>query len=168
MFNKYLSKRIVAFVLCISTCMFLFSGCGIKENSLFDLSDNIYPVTELSNDTFSQDCLSDSVCIIPKASQSKKDSNMTAGASLIVNDTSDTMLYSQNIYKKLYPASVTKIVTTLVTLENANLDDTVTFSYNATHIKEVGAVVCGFDEGDKIKLKDLLYCFLIYSGMTAA
>lgn len=118
---------------------------------------------------FSLDYLSQDVCVIPKKKQSAKnsDSVMTAGASLIVNDTTDEMLFSRNIYKKMYPASITKTVTALVALKNANLEDTVTVSHKAANITEYGATLCGFQEGDRIKLKRLLYCFLVYSGNDA-
>lgn len=92
---------------------------------------------------------------------------MTAGASLMVNDTDGKMLYSHNIYKKLYPASITKIVTAFVALKYGNLNDTVTISHSAANITEYGAKLCGFKEGDRIALKDLLYSFLIYSGNDA-
>lgn len=118
---------------------------------------------------FSLEYLSQDVCVIPKKSQSAKnsDSVMTAGASLIVNDTTDEMLFSRNIYKKMYPASITKIVTALVTLKYANLDDMVSISHNAANITEYGATLCGFQEGDQIKLKRLLYSLLIHSGNDA-
>lgn len=118
---------------------------------------------------FCMEYLSQDICVIPKKAQSAKnsDSVMTAGASLIVNDTSDEMLFSRNIYKKMYPASITKIVTALVALKNANLEDTVTVSHNAANITEYGATLCGFKEGDRIKLKRLLYSFLVYSGNDA-
>ena len=67
----------------------------------------------------------------------------------------------------MYPASTTKIVTALVALKYGNLDDVVTIGYNATHITEYGAKLCGFAEGDKITLKKLLYSFLICSGNDA-
>ncbi len=119
--------------------------------------------------SYSLEYLSQDICVIPKKSQSPKnsDSVMTAGASLIVNDTTDQMLFSRNIYKKMYPASITKIVTALVTLKHANLDDTVTISHNAANITEYGATLCGFKEGDQIKLKRLLYSLLVHSGNDA-
>lgn len=119
--------------------------------------------------TYSLEYLSQDVCVIPKKSQSPKnsDSVMTAGASLIINDTTDEMLFSRNIYKKMYPASITKIVTALVTLKYANLEDTVTISHNAANITEYGATLCGFKEGDQIQLKRLLYSLLIHSGNDA-
>jgi len=68
---------------------------------------------------------------------------------------------------KIYPASTTKLLTALVALKYCNLSETVTFSYNASHIGVYGAVLCGFDEGDTVMLSDLLAALLIYSGNDA-
>ncbi len=153
----------------------ILTGCGSGQSNLMDyrpqLPNQAVSSTDKQTSTaeYTLDYLSQDVCVIPQNAQSPKDSDsvMTAGASLIVNDTTDTMLFSKNIYKKMYPASITKIVTALVTLKNANLDDTVTISHNAANITEYGAKLCGFEEGDQIKLKQLLYAFLIYSGNDA-
>ncbi|MDE6567852.1 MAG: serine hydrolase [Lachnospiraceae bacterium] len=132
-------------------------------------AEDTIQTSNISTSNFSLEYLSQDICVIPKKEQSPKnsDSVMTAGASLIVNDTTDEMLFSRNIYKKMYPASITKIVTALVTLKNANLDDMVTVSHNAANITEYGATLCGFKEGDQIKLKRLLYSLLICSGNDA-
>lgn len=150
----------------------LLSGCGSKKSSFMDYRPdmpNISITSNTGNNGYTQEYLSKDICVIPKNKQSPKnaDSVMTAGASLIVNDTSDTMLFSRNIYKKMYPASITKIVTALVALKYGNLEDTVTFSHNAANITEPGARLCGFHEGDKIKMKQLLSAFLVYSGNDA-
>lgn len=153
----------------------VLTGCGSGQSSLMNERPQLPNLaissdkTETKHTEYTLDYLSQDVCVIPQNAQSPKDSDsvMTAGASLIVNDTTDTMLFSKNIYKKMYPASITKIVTALVTLKYANLDDTVTVSHNAANITEYGAKLCGFQEGDQIKLKQLLYSFLIYSGNDA-
>ena len=41
---------------------------------------------------------------------------------------SGTFLYSKNAEEKQYPASITKIMTTLLLVENCDLDDEITFS----------------------------------------
>ena len=168
MINK--KKRTVRKIasLCL-TVSIIFSGCGV-DTEAFDNYKAVVPSNveqNVADETYSQGYLSDSICIIPDKKQSEPDSVMTSGASLIINDTSDKMLYSHNIYEKMYPASITKIVTALVALKYANLEDMVTISYDASHIMVYGAKLCGFAEGDKIKLKDLLYSFLVYSGNDA-
>jgi D-alanyl-D-alanine carboxypeptidase len=113
------------------------------------------------------DLLGSKLCVVPVGSDTGDDGNLAANATLLVNRTTNEMLYADNIYEKLYPASITKVMTALVTLENADLSDTVSVSYNASHIDEPGATVCGLKEGDKIKLEDLLTIFLISSGNDA-
>lgn len=104
--------------------------------------------------------------VIP-TSKLQEDENIAATSSLIINKTENEVIYADDIYQKMYPASITKILTALVVLENGNLDDTVTVSRNASNITEVGAKLCGFKEGDKINLETLLNIFLIYSGNDA-
>lgn len=145
----------------------ILTGCE-TDVSVFDNYDIALPQVE--QNVFGakeQQLLSSDICVVPKKKQSEKDSFMTAGASLIFDETNNKMIYSDNIYKKMYPASTTKIVTALVALKYGNLDDVVTIGYNATHITEYGAKLCGFAEGDKITLKKLLYSFLICSGNDA-
>lgn len=159
-------------------CMYLFviclgagslTGCGAKANEL--LSERISsPVTVDAKEitALAPAYLSEDICVIPKKKQTKvQDEVMRAKASLIINDTSGKMLYSHNIYKKVYPASITKIITALVALKYGNLEDTVTISYNASHITEYGAKLCGFQEGDQIVMKELLSAFLVCSGNDA-
>lgn len=107
------------------------------------------------------------LCVVPKNENSSYIKGLDAAASLIFDITDTRVLYADHIYQRLYPASVTKIMTALVALKYGNLADTVTISYNAAHISEWGAKKCGFREGDTILLEDLLYAFLIYSGNDA-
>ena len=75
----------------------------------------------------------------------------------------EKVLYADNIHEKVYPASLTKVLTAYVTLKYGNLTDTVTVSKNATVFPK-GAQLCGLKEGDQVSLKDLLGGLLLYSG----
>lgn len=152
----------------IALSLILLTGCSKSDKVLlpYTASENIIGFnkdigTEVS-DFFASD-----LSIIPDKLNHMSDPAMTALSSLIVNTTTKNVIYANNVYERIYPASLTKIVTALVVLENANLSDTVTVSYKASHIKESGAKLCGFKEGDKINLEDLLNAFLIYSGNDA-
>ena len=157
--------RLTALFLAVTLCV---SGCGSSGESSLNYRPQMQTGTVVaSGGAYSLDYLSQDICVIPKNKQSKEgsDSVMTAGASMIVNDTKQKMLFSKNIYDRMYPASITKIVTALVTLKYGNLDDTVTFSQDAANITEYGAKLCGFKEGDKIVLRDLLYSFWSFREM---
>ena len=78
-----------------------------------------------------------------------------------------TVLCQSGVSERIYPASTTKLLTALVVLKHCNLSESVTFSYNASHIGVAGAMTCGFAEGDTVMLGDLLAALLIYSGNDA-
>lgn len=82
-----------------------------------------------------------------------------------IND--GTILQEYRLLEKIYPASTTKLLTTLIALKYCNLSETVTFSYEASHIDVYGATLCGFEEGDSVMLGDLLAAFLVCSGNDA-
>ena len=70
----------------------------------------------------------------------------------------------RNIHVQKAPASITKLLTALVVIENANLDDMVTFSDDAIHNVEEGAGnKNALEPGDKMTVKDCLYHMLLTS-----
>ena len=87
---------------------------------------------------------------------------------LLVNATTEEVLYSKHALEQIYPASITKLVTALTVLEqNETLDGLVTISKSAaTPIPT--AKMCGFLEEDQLFLKELVAAMLIYSGNDAA
>ena len=88
---------------------------------------------------------------------------LSAKAALLLDFNSGVPLYDKNIKEKLPPASLTKIMTAIVVLENFSDDDLVTVN----KIENYGQVV-GLVEGEQITVKDLLYGLLVYSGNDAA
>ena len=77
------------------------------------------------------------------------------------------VLYADQIFEPLYPASTTKIMTAYVALKYGNLDDMVTVSERATDFAE-DEQVCGLQAGDQLSLRDLLNGLLLYSGNDCA
>lgn len=87
---------------------------------------------------------------------------------IVIDAKSGAVLYGKNIHERYYPASITKILTALIVLENCKLDDTFTFSHNAVYNVEAGSSSAGYDEGDTITVKDALYAMLIKSANEVA
>ena len=52
-------------------------------------------------------------------------------AAVLMDAKTGQILYSKNMDKTMYPASITKILTGMLALKYANLDETVTMSYDA-------------------------------------
>ena len=77
------------------------------------------------------------------------------------------VLYSKQALQKVYPASITKIMTAMLALKYGNMNDVVTSTQENLNLEE-GSQVCGFWAGDQVTLDQLLHCLLVYSGNDAA
>ena len=86
---------------------------------------------------------------------------------ILVNRDTNQVKYSKNIFGKMYPASTTKLLTALVCVKYANLDDLVTVSEYACK-QTSDSSVCGLQPGDRISYRNLLYGLLLRSGNDAA
>ena len=73
----------------------------------------------------------------------------------------------KNADEKAYPASITKVLTALVALEQGNMDDLVTISAHAVKLASANAKI-GVKEGEVYRLHDLMYGMLLPSGCDAA
>ncbi len=73
--------------------------------------------------------------------------DISADAAIVVEQTTGLILYEKDIYTAYYPASTTKILTTLLALENSNLNETVTVSYEAEWYVSKASSRMGLVEG---------------------
>ena len=79
------------------------------------------------------------------------------GDSAIVMDMdSGAIVYGKQIDKTHYPASITKILTALVALENSELTDEVLFSEDSISFLEYGDAHIGMTPGEILSMKDAL------------
>ncbi len=76
------------------------------------------------------------------------------------------VLYSKDAFEKMYPASITKVMTSLIAIKYGNLEDQVTVTEDAV-ISESGATLCGIKPGDTLTLEQLLYGLMLPSGNDA-
>ena len=91
-----------------------------------------------------------------------------APAAILMESTTGKILYSKNANQKMYPASTTKIMTAILTLENCNLSDIVTVSHNAIFSVPVGYSNANLQEGEELTVEQLLNVLLIPSANDAA
>lgn len=93
----------------------------------------------------------------------------TVGDAIIVMDAATgQILYEQNAYEKMYPASITKIMTVLIALEYGNLNDTIVMSDTAVWGIERDSSHIALDVGEEINFEDALYAVLLVSANEAA
>ena len=96
---------------------------------------------------------------------------LTCGAAILVDGDNDEVLYDHNAFQRMYPASITKIMTSLVVLDAVSsgiisLDTPVTASQEAVDLPE-GSSTAGIQAGEVLSVEELLYCDLLPSGNDA-
>lgn len=89
-------------------------------------------------------------------------------AAILVEVSTGRIIYEKNSTEKMWPASTTKIMTALLTIEKCNLDDIVTVSENAISNIPSGYVTCDLQVGEEISVRDLLNALMIVSANDAA
>ena len=94
--------------------------------------------------------------------------SVNAKAALIVETNTGKIIYEKDIYEQNYPASVTKILTGILTIENCELDDVATVSQTAISHIPTGYVIAPLYIGEQITIKDLLYALMLKSANDAA
>lgn len=93
---------------------------------------------------------------------------LTAEAGIVMDVDTGAVLFEKNSSEKLYPASITKIMTALVVLEHCGLDEKVMFSHDAVYNVDAGSSNAQIDEGDVLTVSDCLYALLLKSANEAA
>jgi len=92
-----------------------------------------------------------------------------ANAALLIDPDTEEVLYARNIHQKLYPASLTKVMTCLLVLEAIDngelaLDTVLTASETAINaVPEDGSNV-GIKPGEQLTVENLLYCIMLSSA----
>jgi D-alanyl-D-alanine carboxypeptidase (penicillin-binding protein 5/6) len=87
-------------------------------------------------------------------------------AAVVVDEASGAVLYDKNAHMPAAPASLTKIATLVLALEDGRLDDVVTTDVDSASMR--GSTVMGLEPGDQFTLRDLLYGMMLPSGNDAA
>ena len=92
------------------------------------------------------------------------DVSIQADAGIVMDSDTGTVLYGKNMDQPYYPASITKILTALIVLEQCDLNEMVTFSHDDVYNVEAGSSSAGIDEGDVLTVRDCLYALMLASA----
>lgn len=86
---------------------------------------------------------------------------------LLVDMKTGMVLYSKNASEKVYPSTLTNIMTALLVLENCNLEELVTASESALSNVPSGDNKLGILKGEDLSVRQLLYAILLSSSSDA-
>lgn len=90
--------------------------------------------------------------------------SLTSEAAILIDAKTGSILYEKNSHERMYPASITKIITGIIALEQGNPDDIVTVSQKARNVDGTRVYLL---EGEKVPLYKLVQGLLINSGNDA-
>jgi len=88
-------------------------------------------------------------------------------AAVLMDARTGQILYEKNMHQRLYPASITKIMTVLLGVENAGLNDVVTMSHDAVFSIPLGASHIALDEGEQVIMEQALMAAMLPSANEA-
>lgn len=152
---------------CAAIYYFFLLGAGVELPAAFEAAEH-FPGRDYAEDRQIQEGFAKNLCVSAEGSIPLEgvalDPSQYGG---LFDLDGKRVLFGQNIYEKLYPASMTKIMTAIVALKNGTLTDLVTVSQSALVLEE-GSQLCGFQPGDQLTLEQLIQGLLIHSGNDAA
>ena len=90
--------------------------------------------------------------------------NIEGQSAVLMDAVTDTILYSKNAKDKLYPASITKIMTALLACEHLNMDDTITMSQEAAYGIETGSSSIYAETGEVFTVEQALMALMLESA----
>ncbi len=77
------------------------------------------------------------------------------------------VVFGEDMFEKVYPASITKIMTAILAVKYGNMDDVVTITQEDVTLEE-GSQMVGFQAGDNVTMDELFHGLLVYSGNDCA
>lgn len=160
---------LIALVILICILLFLFLSKSQESAELvrpYNREDLTFGIqkTQSQSRNFAKPFTEDLCVTAENVSLSGVDLTSEAGG--LFDLTQNKVLYAKNIHERLYPASLTKIMTALVALKYGNLDDVITIGPSALDIDPESSI-CYLQLGDQFTLRQLLYGLLIASGNDA-
>ena len=91
-----------------------------------------------------------------------------SSTAVLIDADSGTVLYDKSMHRSMHPASITKIMTALLALENCSLTDVMTTSHNAVYSLPYNTSHIALFENEQITVEQALYALGIESANDAA
>lgn len=138
---------------CSRQTQFTYEGSRL-ESMARDLQENAQA------DSFAKN-----LCVVT-GKEGEEDASVTAEAAAAFGIDSKQVIFQKNPFERLYPASITKIMTALIAIRDGDLTDSVTVGPE-TVITETGASLAHINPGDTLTMEQLLYGLMLPSGNDA-
>ncbi len=150
---------IIFFILSLpeSACYTAYADESISDNDTTENAEETGSVSESVAINMPSDTLGNTAA--PK---------ITAEGAILMDAGNGAILYQKNIDTPYFPASITKIMTCLLAVENCSLNETVTMSHEAVFGIDRGSSNVGLDVGQAISMEEAVLCVMLASANEAA
>lgn len=164
------NKRLRGSAVLTALCLFL-TGCGSTAYDMaYDPDPQVSSFHILPGGTGGEkaDSFASGLCVVTDNIMDDEAVDMSAATAAVLLDLNNKeVLYAKNAHERLYPASLTKVMTALVALKNGSLEQVLTAT-DTVNITESGAQLCGVRSGDTMTLDQALHILLMYSANDVA
>ena len=104
----------------------------------------------------------------PRACAEPAEPELASEAAILMDASTGQILYAKNAWERLYPASITKVLTGLLALENLESTDTLTVSQTAVSQVPRTSSHISLQPGETLTVADAMYALAISSANDAA
>ena len=158
--NKKIRKKSI-FMITLLLCVLPLTGCG--NNRGYNVKEPLHISSGVNLPIVRPAGLAAENVVIPYDAYVYDDSKMEYEAGLLINQTKNTVVCAVNPHKRIYPASMTKILTALVVMEavekgQISLTDTVVIQ-KKIEFNEDNVTVLGLEPGDYMFHERLILWF---------
>ncbi len=161
----YIRQRIVV-ILCLILLTVNMAGCGFSLFSYPDSFENYYN-NHKKDEGVELSGMAESLAVIDAADETDPNYISSDYADLLINQTRLEAVESSHCFQRLYPASITKVMTALLVLEKGDLDDEITLDHDIV-LNEDGAVVSSLSKGNTVTVDQVFHTMLIKSANDCA
>ncbi len=172
--KKHLRKLVLVLAVLLLLCgimvflvyYFVFRSHDYDLYAQYDSMDSVYGFRSGLQEGRTDESFAEDLCV-SSGNENSSLLPLSAYSAGLFDLNRKNVIYAKDIFAKRSPASITKIMTALLTIEYGNLDEMITVTSVVRNIEE-GSSVCNIHEGDVLSLRQLLYGMMIASGNDAA
>lgn len=161
-----MKRKILSTVSVLMLIVVLCSGCIGNPFQITDSFDSYYTRNREETD-YGLKGMATNLAVLSAEESTDPNYQSKDYADLLINDSTNEVMESYHCFDKIYPASITKVMTALLTLEHGNLDDEITLKHDI-NLTENGAVISTLTKGDTVTVGQIFHTMLIKSANDCA
>ena len=165
-------KSVWEFLCAVLVTAGILSGCGrLPYDMAYGTVSGVSSFNVVSGqDTRFAEPFASNLCVVHGDIYASDDTSVDldqVGAAALFDLNRREVIYAKNVHEELHPASLTKVMTALVALQNGRLDQVLTAT-SSVNITVPGAQLMGLKAGDTMTLDQALRIMLLYSANDVA